>query len=67
MHPGFLRLLALPAQLALLQRLVDGRRQALEPVFQQVVGGALLHGRHRDVLADGAGHHDKRNVASAQL
>ena len=44
------------------QRMLYGRRQALEAVLHQVIVGAGLHGRHRGVLADGARDDQERRI-----
>ena len=41
---------------------LDRRREALEVPFHDVVLGAGLHGAHRHVLADRAGHENERHV-----
>ncbi len=47
------------------QGLLDRRPQAGQPVLEQVVVGALPHGRDRDVFAHRAGDEDERQVESA--
>ena len=48
-----------------LHRLQQGRHQASEVVFQQVVAGPVAHGFHRSVLANFTGHEHEGNVAPA--
>ncbi len=54
------------APLALHARLREhaghGRREALQPVLHEVVGGAGFHRGHRGVFAHAARHHDERDA-----
>ena len=38
-----------------------------EPIFQHVIGGALLHHGHGRIFANGAGYHDERNAQASAL
>ena len=44
---------------------LDDGHQPLEVVLRHVVAGAGLHGRHRLLFADRAGHDDERHVEPA--
>ncbi len=59
---GLLRDLALPALGHLRQRAARRRRQTLEVVLQNEIGGAGLERRRGLFLADGAGHHQEGDV-----
>ena len=47
------------------QLALDGGRQSREIPFDDVVVGALLHRRDRDIFTDGARDEDKREVETA--
>ena len=50
-----------------LQDAGDSRPQARQPIFQHVIGGALLHHGHGRIFANGAGYHDERNAQASAL
>ena len=50
-----------------LQGMADRRPQPANPVFQQIIRRALLHGYHRRFLANGARYDDERDFQSALL
>ena len=64
---GFFRLSFLAAQVSFRQGLFHRRSQPGQAIFEQVIGGALLHALHRRLLADGARDDDERNTETGGL
>ncbi len=62
---GVDRLLALPAQCLLAERVADGALQAAHAIFQQVIDRAMLQALDRRFFADGARHNDQRYLQLA--
>ncbi len=57
---GQMRRRAFFAQPLLFQRLGNGRRQAGQAIFEQIIRGALLDAFRCDLFAHRSGNHDER-------
>ncbi len=56
-----------PAQLPLLDRILDGGAQPCQPVLEDIVHGPQTHGRNRQVFTDGTRDDDKGDVQAHLL